>query len=388
MYLPATFHYGYEAAAYPQKFDIQHGSGFVLDTVNNKIVTKFTSGVALLQVPFYLVGAFIAETFSIDEQPYSRFYLIFMDIGLAFYCTMGLFFFKKWIEYYTSSRTGFIAMLVIFFSTHLYYYTLDENLMSHAYSFALMSGSLYAMKSWMNTNKQKYFVMFVSMVAVATLIRPTNILFGLIGFFLDVKSWQEGIAKFKSIFMFRNVVISALVFLLIFLPQLMYWKFAYGNFIVWSYSNEGFENWNDPWFLSVWFSPQSGLFPYTPILIVALVLAVYGMYRKKSNAFLVLITFMLVSYMCAAWINPFFGSCNFGKRPFVEYLPILMLPIAWAIHGISRRSKRLQWGFYSMLLLFAYYNIGLFGAFDTCFIGTTWDWSAFNQLLYKGCLSF
>ena len=146
MYLPAIFQYGFKVDNYPEKLDEQHGNGFRIDKVNNKIITKFTCGVALLQFPFYSFGTLIAKVFSLNVLPYSFYYLFFINIGAAFYIVLGLYFMRKWLNYYVDDISSFLTILIIFFGTNLYYYTLDESLMTHLYSFSLFSALLYGLK--------------------------------------------------------------------------------------------------------------------------------------------------------------------------------------------------------------------------------------------------
>lgn len=386
MYLPASVHYSFYANDYPVGFDVQHGSGFHLDTANNKVVTKFTCGVALMQAPFYVLGATINVIAGADADPYSRFYLFFINIGLAFYCALGLYCLKKWLEHYVDPRSAFLAMLITFFGTNMYYYSLDESLMSHAYSFVLLCAALYAMKRWTITSSFRYFILLSFVVALATLIRPTSILFALIVLFLDISNAKALMHRLRMICSVRNLLSAVAIFVLVFIPQMLYWKFAYDQYIVWSYVNEGFTNWKSPWFMSVWFSPKSGLFPYTPIVLVALIIAVYGCWKRKANSILVLTVFLGVSYLCAAWINPNFGDCNFGKRPMVEYMPLLMLPVAWGIHAERTRPGAWKWILNSVVAICVLYNLWLFGGFDTCFGGSQWEWSRFGEIISNGTL--
>ena len=125
MFLPAVVHLGFSAENYPEGFDTAHGDGFRIDRENNKIVTKFTYGVAALLFPFYGAGAVIAKVFSLDVSPYSNYYLFFINIGAAFYLVLGLYFLRKWLGYYVDRKSSFLTILVIFFGTNLYYYVLE-----------------------------------------------------------------------------------------------------------------------------------------------------------------------------------------------------------------------------------------------------------------------
>jgi hypothetical protein len=383
IYLPALFHMGFSASEYPEGFEKEHGDGFVLDRTQNKVISKYAAGVAFLLAPFYLTGAIIARLFSINALPFSYYYLFFINIGAAFYLVAGLFFFRKWIEHYTSRWSSFFTMLFIFFGTNLYYYTLDESLMSHLYSFSMFAIVLYSLKKYSITLEFKYFILFSLAFSLAILIRPTNVLFGIIAFSFDIRSFEGFKQKLIFLLQPRNIITGLLILFLVMLPQFIYWKFAYGNYIVWSYHGEGFTNWNSPWFLTVWFAPQSGLFLYTPVLIVPLLYALTKFKKNLPVLPVVIGTFLLVSYMCASWNHPFFGSCNFGKRPMVEYLPVLMMPVGFLLDEFKSQRNLSKYLSVLFLLIFTFYNLILFRVFDTCFFGSSWDWKKFSELLYK-----
>ena len=108
--------------------------------------------------------------------------------------------------------------------------------------------------------------------------------------------------------------------------------------------------------------------------------------KKEMNAVLVIISFLLVSYMCASWGDPCFGTCNFGKRPMVEYLPIIMFPIAYMFNNYKSYNKRLRYILLISIIVLVYYNQVLFGAFNTCLFADTWGWNEFGLLLKRAFL--
>ncbi|HSY62387.1 MAG TPA: hypothetical protein VK796_10945 [Cytophaga sp.] len=386
MYLPALFQYGFEAKNYPDGFDKAHGDGFYMDKEHNKIITRFTCGVAVLQLPFYAAGALIAKVFVLDVVPYSNYYMVFINIGAAFYLVLGLYFLRRWLNYYVDDSNSFWTILVIFFGTNLYYYTLDESLMSHMYSFSLFSMLLFGLKAFNETKQYNYFILFVVSLSLSILIRPTNAIFALVALLSDVNEFD--VLKNKIILLLKPkyIISAAVIFLLLVAPQLFYWKYAFGKYVVWSYGEYGFSYWDKPEFLIVWFSPQSGLFTYTPIILLSLIYAVFMFVKKERNALLIIGSFFVVSYMCAAWCNPFFGTCNFGKRPMVEFLPIVMLPIAYMFQYSKSYAIKYEYLLLILTGVFIYYNQCLFNAFDTCFFGGTWEWGMFGELLKRAFL--
>lgn len=382
-FLPATFYYGFSTAGYPDNIDADRGYGFQLNQENNKLTTKFTSGVALLQFPFYGTGFIMDAIFSLKNTPFSKYYLVWMSIGSSFYLVLGIYFFRRFLGIYYSSKAATITTIITFLGTNLLYYTLDENLMSHLYSFTFFSILLFNGSKLIKTQKQEYLFWFIISLSLAILIRPTNILFAPLCLFIAIEKHPISFRKIRMSISYKTLFSAVFVGLLFATPQILYWKFAYGKWIVWSYTGEGFSNALTPQFMEVWFSPQGGLFIYTPLVMIALIISLHMIIQSKIQGKVVLLTFILVSYLCASWHTPFFGECNFGKRPFVEFYPILMLPFAYFIDHFTYASPT-----YKLLLFFVPFcilnNLLLFGVFDTCFFGGIWDWEAFHHLVREG----
>lgn len=379
-YLPAAFHYGFKASAYPKNFDHDHGDGFILDYEKDKVITKFTCGLALLQVPFYSIGYCIDKIFGINAHPYSKYYLFFINIGLSFYVTLGLYCLKKWYSIFTGEKSSLIAVLVILFGSNLLYYTIDESLMSHAYSFSLFSMMLYLGDRFLQARKRGYFIVYCIAAAIAILIRPTNVVFIPFSWIIQPGWTKNMFEKMKWVLHPLHLIIATLVLLIVLVPQMMYWNFAYEKYLAWSYKEEGFTRWKDPALLIVWFSPKNGLFTYTPLVLLSLIAAfVHVSFKRK---WIVLLLFLTASYICAAWHHPWFG-CSFGKRPFIEFYPILMLPIAHIFKGYSEMPKISRYLIVTLILVLLYYNVLFTLKFNTCYFGDTWDWNAFGLLLKK-----
>ncbi|HQQ95417.1 MAG TPA: hypothetical protein PLQ93_12745 [Bacteroidia bacterium] len=378
--MPALLEKGFYSDSYDKDFDHRLGDGFYFE--DGKVTTKFSCGLALLQFPFYTLGAAISKLFSIDASPWSAYYLFFINVGAAFYLTAGICFFRKWLARKFSQRTTLYTVLLTFFGTNLLYYATDETLMSHLYSFVLASSVLYFLQEYFFIKKWRFFIGFAICLSLAILVRPTNLLFLPFALISDTGNFGS---KLRRLFALRNVLAGSIVLFIVILPQMHYWKFAFGSYLIWSYKGEGFYNWDHPDFFVVWFSPRSGLFPYSLLLLLSLFTAVFMLLKKVRDAWAVLIVFFGVSYLCAAWVNPFFGVCNYGKRPFVEYLPFLALPLAWLIENMQNLNTVKKRTLSIVLILLVYYNLALYSAFNTCYSGNSdWDFMGFLKMFSKG----
>jgi hypothetical protein len=139
VYLPSLFIYKFDAASFPDSIDDKTGNGFIINTKNNKIITKYPYGVSLLQSPFWLISHFIDK----EKNGFSKIYNISIDVSAIFYFIFGMFFLYKLLNINENKNLTIIVLLVSLLSTNLLYYTIWETGMSHIYSFVFFSLLLY-----------------------------------------------------------------------------------------------------------------------------------------------------------------------------------------------------------------------------------------------------
>jgi len=111
------------------------------------------------------------------------------------------------------------------------------------------------------------------------LIRPVNILFVLLFVFYGVNSVAD--AKVRLTLLFKNwqqVAIVVLLCVLIFMPQLFYWKHVTGSYLFNSYVGERFYFFK-PHLLQCLLGFKKGWLIYTPMIALALI----GIYFLKTN---------------------------------------------------------------------------------------------------------
>jgi len=236
VYLPATFIYNYDGSKLPENISAMTGDGFHIE--NNKIVTKYTMGVAILQAPFYAISYLISNIFDINDNGFGKVYIYGLGVGAAFYFTLGLVFLYLFLKRRYSKNICFITLLLIILGTNLYYYIYEKFLYSHLYSFFIFSVSLYLIDKLIKTNfkKEIYIALFGIILSLAFLVRYTNPIFiVLMLLFLDIDSWQALKQRFKYIFNIKFISIAAISFIIILLPQMFYWNYLTSN------SNKTFE---------------------------------------------------------------------------------------------------------------------------------------------------
>jgi hypothetical protein len=381
MYLPAFFKYHMNAELFPTKIDVRTGNGFRLDTVSKKVLTKYTCGVAILQLPFYLAADCLSALMNTESDGFSKIYHKAIDISSVFYLIWGLYFLRRVLLFYFEREVVLLTIAVVFFGTNLYYYSIDETGMSHIYSFAMFSTFLFLIKktNFMQESTNVAISMLAIISALIVLIRPINVIFFLTYFFIDLRNKEEFLLRVKRLFNMRVFGIGSLMFSLLLLPQLLYWQYAFGHFVKYTYANEGFE-WAHPKILQTLFAPNNGLLLYCPYFLFIVVGSIYMLIKRHSNGMFIFLLFVILTYIFSCWWDRSFG-CSFGARSYVEYLTLFCLPVGYLQGEVKNFSKGVRIGFYILTLFFIYFNLKLTYSYDGCFYGGNWDWERYFYLV-------
>jgi hypothetical protein len=185
-----------------------------------------------------------------------------------------------------------------------------------------------------------------------------------LNYFLSKKKW---------------VLLSFLFSLFLWIPQFMYWKSISGNYLSYSYKNEGFDFLSNPKLLEVWFSPNNGLFVYAPIVLLSLIGIIFMIKSGEKLGWYLAVLFFVISYLFASWWNWWFG-CALGARSFVEFYAVLIIPFAFLLHRFKTNKIAFSLLIFC-LCVFCFLNMSIEYYYDGCFYGDTWDWEAFIKLI-------
>ena len=388
IYLPSFFMYHFDARKCPEKIDEKTGYGFTIDYAKNTINTKYTYGVAALLSPFFIGAYVVSPVLKIPgEAGFSPVYHKMVNVAAVVYLILGLWLLKRFLAYYFKSSLQYFILFFIYAGTNLLFYTIDDTLMSHVYSFFLFALFLLSLKKFHEDNSRySYFLAMALSFAFSTLIRPTNAIILVLFFLWDVHDLKDIRQRITVFVKPRYLVSFAAVVLCVFLPQMIYWKYSKGSFLSYSYVGESFSNWNHPKLPEVWFSTLNGLFLYTPLVILMIAGMIIMIVKNIPNGWLTLVLFFLISYIFSSWYNWYFG-CSFGQRSFVEYYAIFAIPFGCFIENSSRiRNLLLRTLVLLLILVFSYYNVRMMLKFDKCFFGSTWDWGQFSRQLEKASI--
>ncbi len=304
---------------------------------------KYPIGVAIMMSPFFLMGhvtSLIVHNFvpSIEADGYfSPFYHIFVSLGGTFYMLLGLFILKRILDKYFKPKVVYLTIFLLTFGTNIFHYATYDAVFSHAYSFFLFASFLYLTIKWYenvgNAHGNSPYSLLLGLVSgLIIVVRPTNAIFLLIFILygINLEAISKHLTARVKLFLkqWKHILIIVATCSLLLVPQLLYWKYITGKFIVFSYTGEGFD-FTHPQITNVLFSVEKGLFFWAPILIFAIAGIYLVSKNKKLKAyFLPLISYILLAtYIISAWGDWTYGG-SFGHRAFIESFVILAIPMA------------------------------------------------------------
>ena len=239
----------------------------------------------------------------------------------------GLVLMFRLLRSYYTPTISLLTTLSIAFATNLYFYGSLDPVNSHALSFfaaTVFLNMLHFQKNSFLTGLSLGFVglMRTQDLIYALAIKKVRILPCLAGFFLG------------------------------FLPQLIAWQVVNGKFWMSPYlsGSEGF-NFFQPHILEVLFSYRSGLFFWTPILLLGLI----GLWFSKLNIWLKIIVFVQI-FLVSTW-STWWQGASYSGRMFVSILPIFALGLGYMYTWLWKKTWREFYYFYVFIVPLSLLNM-------------------------------
>lgn len=304
---------------------------FIVET-DGQTVNKYTAGLAVLWLPFFLIAHFLSMIMGWTTDGYASTYQISIAFSALVYLYLGLRFLVKVMREFKLKEWAIsLSLLLIVLATNLLHYSLYEVSMSHVYSFFVIAAFLHHSILWLRYNGSLFWV--AVWLGLIMLIRPTNVLVILLLPFL-AGSWSLLKERILSAFgKPLDLVLSLTTGSLILSIQLVLYKAQTGSFLVDSYPGEGF-NFQNPELPNVLFSFRKGLFIWSPLIMIS-VLGIFGVLRRSRMMALSVTLFLGAgSYLIAAWHMWYFGG-SFGHRAFIDFYPVFAILLAFVFSEAS-----------------------------------------------------
>lgn len=377
-YLPALFHDHDLARA--QKW------AYPLD---GKMINKFTWGVAYLQAPFFFMADGYAHLTGKFVSGYDAIHGVFILFGALVYCFLGLWLVYRMLRKNYSPAVSMSTILMLFFATNLFFYTLGEAAMSHVYSFFLIALFIYRVPYYIQKQSVTNLLWIAVPLAVAVLMRPTNIVISLYLLLYNVNARKD--LKERVSVLTRHwpyLLLMLVIAFVVFIPQMYYWHLVTGKWFVYSYKysyteNESFIFWNSPKIAKVLFGKVSGWLVYSPVMILSMAGLIWMIIKNKTNVWAILTVFLIILYFNASWWCYTF-DCGFGYRSLVDFYPLLAIPMAFIISNLKPfKSAMRRVAIITAIVLFSFINMRMAFMYkwDPCWSGPAWTWKNYGTVM-------
>lgn len=333
-YLPATF--------IEHDLTFNYPNNFPMAVENGNHIPKYTCGMAIMYMPFFLLGHKVAYNQHSPLTGFSEPYATCVHAGSIFYVLLGLIFLAKVLRRFYSENITALLIAIAFFGTNLFFYTLAEGEYSHGYLFCLVSVFAWQVIRWHEKRSFGLSIGLGLILGLMTLIRPTDIIYGLVFLFYGVASRDELKSKMQLLWQSKwKLVVMVLCIFVALLPQLIYWKVMTGHFLYFSYGDERFF-FNDPKIVQVLFSYRKGWLVYTPVMI----LSVIGFFflKRYARAFVIGIPlfFILNLYIVASWWCWWYGG-SFGMRALIDSYPLMIICMGAFLTWLINERSAFRW---------------------------------------------
>lgn len=380
VFLPALFIYDFNPAKFPDSVDVKTGFGFTL--TEDKIITKYPTGVAILQSPFFLSAHLYTKLSNGKSDGFGVAYHKAIDVSAIFYLIAGLLFLYKFLKNYFSTKVILLSQFILLLGTNLYYYSTVESGLSHVYSFFLFSAFLFYYKQFIEKKAIKLVVFLSIILGFIFIVRPINIVLILPFLFLDYNGVKDFLNRFKL--ELKGYFCGVFVFALAISPQIIYYLYLSNSLVYYSYGEEAFIYKYSPKIFKVLFAFENGWVTNNPLHVVTIIGLMYMLRLKLKNATIVLVTIVFVTITYASWWSTQLG-CGLGHRGFVEFYVILIIPLAYLVQFTL--NINIKWKKYIILICIIFciaVNLKLVYTFDGCWFGkSSWDYLEFSKLLFS-----
>jgi hypothetical protein len=360
-------------------------------TATGHLDNHFSVGPAILWSPFLIAAHASVILYDrmgghVPADGFSSPYRVAMALGTALYGFLAVLISFGLARRYIPEHWAFLAVLGIWFGSSLPVYMYFNPSWSHAHSaFAVALFIWY----WVRTRGARSWRQWVILGALGGLTMDVYYASVVVLLFPALESIAGYLSARKAagiepvIRLFVGNVLFATLLLATFLPTIIAKRIIYGTF-----TKSGYEHlwvWNSPALLKVCFSPDHGLFSWTPILI----LAVSGFlclrrYDARLSVYSIVVVAALL-YMIGCYAD-WDGISSFGNRFFVSLTALFVLGLAACFDWFARawqerRAKILAWSGTAALIL---WNLGLIFQWGMHLIPdrgpVSWRDAAYNQV--------
>lgn len=358
-YLPATFIEHDLTLSFTEG---EHVGTYWPETLaDGRKVIKTSMGLSIMYCPFFLAAHVAAPMFGYPADGFSVPYAFALMLAGLCYCVLGLLLLRRLLLRHFPEWVVTLTLLIVGLCTNLYWYSVYEAPMSHAFSFCL-----FALFALLTVGWHEHPTMWRSLaigltLGLISLIRPTNALVVVYFLLYGIRSKATLEQKWYMLSgAWWHLLLMGVAALLVWVPQMAYWHHNTGHWLFYSYGSDERFFFSDPKILKGLFGFRKGWLVYTPVMLFALA-GLVPLYRHHRAHFWGLTVFMVLNlYVVFSWWCWWYGgSC--GLRALVESYALLALPLAAWIEWVGCRRGLLRCVLFLLLVataaLSAFHNV-------------------------------
>lgn len=321
--------------------------------ITGRPATVFTCGLAILWLPFFTFAQFLLFIgswvgFSVPEGgAWSLFHQYTVMYSAVLFTCWGLYLLARIGMRWIGVNSG-QAILMVLFSSPLFYYAIFEPSLSHAYDFFSLCLILWVMAEYRSDRHWQRYVYVGAALALHFLIRTQNLITILIFMGVLVKYWEIRVRSD-----WRGIGVMLGVLFLGVLPTFIINKYIFGAYSVVPQTaafGERFLDLTRPHFFSVLFSLRNGLFSHHPFLLLGLwgyTMRLLNSWRSDQSEKWVYAG-LGAAFLAQVYINSsvldWWAGHSFGQRRLVSMLPLFALGFLEVERWVGLMAKKYQAG--------------------------------------------
>lgn len=364
LYLPATFIYndlGLENDEWITKTREKYNPSTTFYQVkagkDSKKVIVYNVGYAFIFAPGFFIADTFAEYLGYERDGFSKPYQISLLFTALFFTILGIFLLRKLALYFFSDMLTSVILIAIVLGTNYFFQATYDGVMPHNILFTINGLILLYTIKWHQNKSYKNSVLLALFIGLATICRPTELIWILIPVLWQVYDRKSLLEKAQLLLKnyIQLIVFSIIIIGFIFI-QLFYYKYATGSFIVLNLHNEGFS-FLKPYTIDFLISFKKGWLVYTPMMIFGAI-GFYHLKKFNKNSWIALFSFFCINlYVVSSW-DCWWYAASFSQRPMVETYTMLFLPLGYFFKWIAQvKQKPFVYSFYFVLILIIVLNL-------------------------------